>query len=124
LFEFKVSNTKIELEYVNGLAARVAFDWKSQELEMGVGVGIKMKLSGTKTGVEAKMYNNIVFDLRKNVVTDAYYSAELKGSIQGLEAGAQLKASVMGKGTRFSTAAKTKIVNYLVEHENEIIAQK
>ena len=121
-FEFKVSNNKVEVEYVNIIAAKVSFDWKKQELELGVGVGFKGKINKAPLfDGDVKYYNNFVIDVRKKEVTDVYISAEAKASFSGFEGGAQMKISVMGNGTSLSTAAKQKLGNYMIEHEAEII---
>ncbi|MCL1875729.1 MAG: hypothetical protein FWF87_05670 [Synergistaceae bacterium] len=123
-FEFKLSNNKIEVEYVDGAACKVAFDWKSKELEVGVGVGHKAKLGmvkGAQVGVEAKAYVNFVLDLRNNEVTDIYLSAEAKGSAGSFEAGGQARVSLMGKGADISSAAKRKLGSFAIEHERELI---
>lgn len=123
-FEFKLSSNKVEIEYVNGSACKVSYDWKSKEMEFGVGVGHKAKLGmvkGAQVGVEAKAYVNFVVDLRKNEITDIYLSAEAKGSAGSYEAGGQAKVSLMGKGAGLSTAAKKKFGSFAIEHEAVII---
>ncbi|MCL1875728.1 MAG: hypothetical protein FWF87_05665 [Synergistaceae bacterium] len=123
-FEFKLSNNKIEVEYVDGAACKVAFDWKSKELEVGMGVGHKAKLGtvkGAQVGVEAKAYVNFVLNLRNNEVTDIYISAEAKGSAGSFEAGGQARVSLLGKEAGISSAAKRKLGSFAIEHEMALI---
>lgn len=118
-FEFKLSANKVEAEYVNGVAGRVSFDWKSNQLEVGAGAGVTGKAGFLD--LQGKVYANVVIDLRSGEVTDVYLSAEAKGGAKGFEAGGQAKISLMGGGVGLSTAAKQTVGKYGIEHETEII---
>ena len=123
-FEFKLSSNKIEIEYVNGSACKASFDWKSKELEVGVGVGYKAKvgtIKGAQVGVEAKAYVNFVIDVKNNEVSDIYVSAEAKGTAGSLEAGGQARVSLFGKGAGLSSQVKPKLKGFAIEHEAELI---
>jgi hypothetical protein len=122
--EIKLNNNCIEAEYVAGAAVRTQFNWKSKEMEVGVGAGYKAKVGvagGMGAGVEAKGYVNLVLDLRNNEITDVYISGEAKGSLGGYGSGGQARASLMGKGLELSTAAKHSIGIVGVEHTTEIL---
>ena len=68
----------------------------------------------------------IVLDLREAEVVDIFGSMEFKGStgIRGaleLEAGGQVKVSLMGKGTELTTQTKLKYKWAALEYEAKII---
>ena len=121
-FEFKLASNKVELEYVNGAACRVAFDWKAKEMEAGVGVGKKAKIG--KSGaveVSAKTYLNFVIDMRKNEVVDITASAEAKGKVGSFEGGGQFQVSLLGKGVQMTTQSKQSLRSFGFEYDQEII---
>ena len=140
--ELKLGTTKVELEYVAGVAGRVAFDWKTDQLEMGVGAGGRIAKLGMQSsidqdmasaGIEAKTYINVVFQTRKGVLStaelcDVYVSAEAKASANAArmkaEAGIVGRVSFMGGETALTAAAKKDVAGFTVELEKEIISRK
>jgi len=122
--EFKISSTKAEVEYCNGFAAKMSYDWKNNVIETGLGMGYKGSLGvvrGAQVGVETKVYANVVFDLNKRNVTDFYVSAEFKGSVGLWEGGGQITKSFMGKGTQMTAQTKLKFPSGSFEHNSVII---
>ena len=123
-FKFKLSTNKVEAEYVNGAACRVAYDWKAKDMEFGVGAGYKAKIGavqGAQVGVEAKGFVNFVVNLKSNEVTDVYISAEAKGSAGSYTSGGQGRVSLMGKGASISSSAKQKLGPIAIEHKTALI---
>lgn len=124
--EIKLSSTSIEVEYVNGYAARVAYNWKKEQMELGVGYG--KKSDKLPIGGSVKAFANVVFDLRNQTVTDVYISAEAKLSMNtghsSMEMGGTVNISLMGKGASLSAAAKAEVGRVGIEHQKEIIKQE
>jgi hypothetical protein len=130
--EIKLSTNRIEVEYVAIIAARTAFDWKSKQMDMGLGLGYQTKIGVTKlggVGASVKGYANVALDMREGTVTDIYLSSEAKASVGGFEGGAQYRISTYTKGGGWglsdpglSTAAKQKFGRFGVEHESEILS--
>lgn len=77
--EFKLTGSSVELEYVEGIAGRVSFDWKKDQLEIGMGAGGKLSGFGMKSSfdgvadlgqLESKAYINFVFQTRKGRISN------------------------------------------------------
>lgn len=117
--ELKIGPSSIELECVEGAAARTSYNWKTGNMEVGVGAGVKGKAGFV--GVEAKGYANVVFGLRSGQIHDAYLSGEVKGSAKGMERGMVGKVSVMGNGASLSTTRKVSAGGLGIEHEKKLI---
>ena len=125
--EWKLSNTSVELEFVEGIALRASYDWKSKQAEAGIGAGIKAKLGavkGLQVGLESKAYINVAINTDTKEVVDVFVTGEAKGSWGGLEAGGQAKASFMGGSYELGTATKAKFANFGIEHTQTILEAK
>jgi len=126
--EFKITTSKVEIEYSEGVVLRGSYDWKAQQLEVGGGVSAKATFKpvmGQGVGGEAKATVNFVFDLRKREVTDIYIVGEMKGEVPTFEGGIQLRVSLKTGEAVISSTAKAKFgdlgLEYETKHKEEII---
>ena len=131
---FKLTPNAVEVEYVNIVAARASFDWKSKQAEAGLGLGFKKTLAlvgakGTGLGVEATTYANVAFDVRNKTVTDFYISSDARSSFGGFSSGVNYRFSVYNdKGgwglanSKLSTSVSQKFGALGVSHSNELLS--
>jgi len=113
-FEVKFGTTRVELECVAGGAGRISYDWKSKQMELGVGVGAKAKVG--VIGGEAKAYVNVVFDTQNGEVADVYCNGGLKGVVGTSEVGIYGRASV-ANGVRVSSTVTQRYGAVGIERE-------
>lgn len=113
-----------ELEVmVKIVAARVQYDWKKDQLEVGAGVGAGVDAGAKLIKVEAKMMANVVIDLRKKKISDIYLSSEATASMGGYGVQGGGKISLLGKGSSTYSGISAGKGPISVSHKQELISQ-
>ena len=141
--EFKIGPNKVELEYTNGVAGRVQYDWKNDQMTLGVGAGGKLAKIGVSpsgpgyeglgTGMElsAKTYVNFVFQTRKGKMSTAELcevyvtgdmTARANAGTANMRVGASGKVSLYGSGSSsMAVAVKQEVAKVAVQHKKELV---
>ncbi len=113
-----------ELEVmVKIVAARVQYDWKKEQLEVGAGVGARVEAGARLIKVEAKMMANVVIDLRKKKISDIYVNSEATVSLGGYGVQGGGKVSLLGKGSSTYSGISAGKEHISVSHKQELISE-
>jgi hypothetical protein len=113
-----------ELEVmVKIVAARVQYDWKKDQVEVGAGVGASLDAGAKLIKVEAKMLVNVVIDLRKNKISDIYVNSEASASLGGYGVEGGGKISLLGKGSSTYSGITAGRGPVSVKHKQELISE-
>lgn len=124
IVKINLTPNSAELEVmVKIVAARVQYDWKKGQVEVGAGVGAKLDSGSKLIKVEAKLMANVVIDLRNKKVSDIYLSSSVSASAEGKGAEAGGKISLLGKGSSIYSGVSVGSGHVSVKHKTELISQ-
>lgn len=124
IVKINITPNSAELEVmVKIVAARVQYDWKKDQVEVGAGVGASLDGGAKLIKVEAKMLANVVIDLRKNNISDIYVNSEASASIGGYGVEGGGKISLLGKGSSTYSGITAERGSVSVKHKQELISE-
>ena len=116
--KIKLTNKSAEIEVAAGLAGKVKYDWKSKNVDAGVGLGLKVGGAGVEAG--ATTYINMSVNTKSGEIKDVYVTGALSGGVGPTSSSAEIKQSILGKGGSVTTKASAKYGNVSVAHKTKI----